>query len=228
MKTFRITLLLGILLANASQSVAAIYTFDFDGGFANNGAIPDGNTTGWFDTRTVTGITDGSITDVNVFLNVNGGYNGDLYAYLSHSSGFAVLLNRVGRASDNPSGYADAGFAVTFDDSATGEIHSYQTAPAYAGSIADGSHWAPDGRNVNPTLALDTDNRTRTLNQFNGLDPNGGWTLFIADLSSGDQGVVTAWGMTITAVPEPSSTCLGILGFVVLLGVKRVFRTPLT
>ena len=30
-------------------------------------------------------------------LNLSGGWNGDLYAYLVHNSGFAVLLNRVGR-----------------------------------------------------------------------------------------------------------------------------------
>lgn len=44
------------------------------------------------------------------------------------------------------------------------------------------------------------------LSSFNGLDPNGSWTLFIADLGTGDQGTLTSWGMTITgeAVPEPS------------------------
>jgi hypothetical protein len=70
-------------------------------------------------------------------------------------------------------GYNDSGLSLKFDDSAAnGDIHLYQTLPGYATFIADGSGWAPDGRNVNPLGSLDTDPRTAFLSSFNGLDPN--------------------------------------------------------
>src|SRR5438552_859286 len=118
-----------ILLAGCAVNASAdIHSFDFNNGFQNAGLIPDGNTAGWFDTRTLSGIANPEITDVNVSLNFSGGYSGDFYAYLAHGSGFSVLLNRVGRATGNSSGYGDAGLNLVFDDNASnGDIHSYQT-----------------------------------------------------------------------------------------------------
>jgi hypothetical protein len=60
-----------------------------------------------------------TITDVNVGLQLSGGWNGDLYAYLVHSSGFAVLLNRVGRGTGNaavpePASLIEASVAALF------------------------------------------------------------------------------------------------------------------
>src|SRR5688572_4755667 len=73
---------------------AAVYTYDFNG---INTAIPDGNLNGFSDTRTISGIPGSGgapqISYVTVALNISGGYNGDLYAYLVHNSGFVVLLN---------------------------------------------------------------------------------------------------------------------------------------
>src|SRR5882762_2247429 len=57
-------------------------------------AIPDGSTPGLASFKTVsTPIT--SITNLKVTLKITGTYNGDLYCYLTHGSGFTVLLNRV-------------------------------------------------------------------------------------------------------------------------------------
>ena len=65
-------------------------------------------------------------------LNIAGGYNGDLYAYLSHGAGFAVLLNRVGRTSVNTDGYSTPGFAVTLVGHAAADVHSYESlSPTY-------------------------------------------------------------------------------------------------
>src|SRR5215210_9531372 len=36
------------------------------------------------------------ITSISFTFTTTGGWNGDLYAYLSHGDGFGVLLNRVG------------------------------------------------------------------------------------------------------------------------------------
>src|SRR5437763_417757 len=92
------------VLTMALAARATLYSIDYTSGFANSGVIPDGNAAGWSDSRTVSltlpDPADGTtteITDVNVRLNISGGYNGDLYGYLVHSSGFAVLLNRSGK-----------------------------------------------------------------------------------------------------------------------------------
>lgn len=227
MKTFR-SLIFAVVAGVAFNASADSYTFGFTNGFANSGVIPDGNTTGWSDTRTLSGMTDIAITDVNVSLNIAGGYNGDLYAYLTHDSGFSVLLNRPGRPEGFGFGYTDAGLNISLDDSAAlGDIHTYQTVLGFATLISNGSAWSPDGRNVNPVFALDTDPRTHLLNQMNGLNPNGEWTLFVADVSNGEQATLISWGLTITTaalVPEPSSLALGILGTLVLLRGRKLLR----
>jgi subtilisin-like proprotein convertase family protein len=219
MKTIR-SFILAAIAGVAINASADSYTFGFTNGFANSGVIPDGNTTGWFDTRTLSGLTDIAITDVNVSLHIAGGYNGDLYAYLTHDSGFSVLLNRSGRPEGFGFGYTDVGLNLVLDDSAAlGDIHTYQTTVGYAPLINNGSAWAPDGRNVNPLLTLDTHPRTHLLTQMNGLNPNGEWTLFVADVSTGEQATLVSWGLNITAVPavpEPSSLALGILGALAL------------
>jgi len=217
MKNLRPAVLLA-LMAMTAASRATTYTFNFSSGFANAGTVPDGNTTGWSDTRTVSGIADASIVDLNVSLNVAGGFNGDLYVYLTHGSGFSVLLNRVGRSSANAFGYSNAGLNITFDDAASnGDVHLYQNVVGYSTLIVNGSSWTPDGRNINPLLTLDSDTRTQTLSSFNGGSPNGNWTLFVADLSGGSQATVMNWGLTVTAVPEPSSWGIAIAGGFALL-----------
>src|SRR5580700_2970733 len=78
--------------------------------FTNNtpNAIPDGNPVGVTELFNVSGVS-GAITNVQVQLDITGGFNGDLYAYLVDPQGhMSVLLNRVGLSAGNPSGYADS------------------------------------------------------------------------------------------------------------------------
>jgi subtilisin-like proprotein convertase family protein len=205
-------LALGLLAGGGHAAWAGIYTYIFSGDLPNSGQIPDGNPAGWSDTRTLSSIPDLSITDVNVTLSVSGGYNGDMYAYLSHGSGFTVLLNRVGRTSGDGFGYGDAGYVITLNDQAseTTDIHLYQTVLNW--SVTGGAAWRPDGRNVNPASVLDTDTRSALLSQFNGVNPNGSWTLFVADMSGTAQSTVNSWGLEVTAVPEPVNAALGLFG----------------
>ncbi len=73
----------------------------------NNAAIPDANPVGFASTLTVSGMT-GITTNLTVALNITGGFNGDLYAYLLSPQGsLVVLLNRVGMGSANFFGYGD-------------------------------------------------------------------------------------------------------------------------
>ena len=209
---------IGLLLLALARSAQADFSLTFNTGFQNGGAIPDGSMTGWSDTRNLVGAPS-SIGDVSVTLNLSGGWNGDLYAYLVHSSGFVVLLNRVGRTAANEPGYGAAGMSVTLDDTAALNIHSVPTPGA-------GTYQA-DGRNISPLSSgslFDLTSPTALLSSFNGVDASGNWTLFIADVSGGDVSTVTSWGLDIAAVPEPASLVEGGVAVLFLGGVTGLYR----
>ena len=154
-----------------------------------------------------------SIDSLTVDLTIAGGWNGDLYAYLSHGSGFSVLLNRSGSTAGNPGGSGVSGLNVSFADSYLTDIHTALNNPLTG-------NFAPDGRNVNPYNALDTDPRTAMLGSFNGIDPNGTWTLFFADVSPPSVSTLQSWTVNIgVTVPEPGSTTL--VGLMIALGWFR-------
>lgn len=217
-----------VLFALLAKATSASAQLVWNGGFANNGLIPDGDPVGWTDTRSVSGF-EGNITAMTVSLQISGGWNGDYYAYLSHGSGLAVLLNRVGRTADagGAAGYGDTGLHLTFDDHAVnGDVHAYQSVVGYTTLLASGGTFVPDGRNQSPLTVVNTDAPTRRLDQFTGLSPNGLWTLFVADVSGGEQGTVQSWSLSIQAVPEirmtPMLAGLGLGAFAICRRWRRV------
>ena len=172
-----------------------------------NTRIPDGSPLGLVSTLEVTSPIE-RITDVSVTLQLSGGFNGDLFAYLVHGSNHAILLNRPGKTLVNPLGYADAGFSITLNDAAAeGDIHAYRQtlfgnpATPLAGPLT--GLWAPDGRDADPALVLDTEPRTATLSAFSGFNPNGRWTLFIADMDAGYTSTLVSWGLEIHGTNTP-------------------------
>jgi len=189
-----------LMLAVLAPASAGIYTY--------NGSpyiIPDGNPNGVWSSLTVNGET-GVLSDVMVTLNVSGGYNGDLYAYLSYGGRLVPLLNRVGANSGSPLGADGAGMNVTLSDSASGNIHA-------AGNGYLSGLYRADGQDISPLSAptsFSASGGTITLDgTFGGLDPNGVWTLFFADVvSSGSTSTLNGWSLDITAVPEPNATVL--------------------
>jgi subtilisin-like proprotein convertase family protein len=195
--------------------------------FTVNQAIPDGNPSGLANTQNLnfSSIPNfSSIVDLTVTLNISGGFNGDYYAYLvNDTGGFAVLLNRVGRTSSNPVGFSDSGFSITLSDASPNNIHNYQSVSNPNGGMLTGT-WAPDGRTADPSVVLDTSPVNTSLSGFNGTNPNGQWTLFLADMDYGEQGTLQNWSLTVTAVPEPSSVALAVLGLGICLGVRRFVR----
>jgi hypothetical protein len=198
-------------IATAQSTVTNVF-----GGI--NRAVPDGQTTGMSDTRDLRFADPffANITSLQVTLTLANGFNGDLYGYLRHGDGFSVLLNRVGRTAADDTGYGDAGMSLTF--SAGGyDIHEYQShSPVFDGDQLTGT-WAPDGRETDPAYTLDTDSRTALLDSFNGINPNGEWTLFLSDLDFGEESTLVQWGLVITAIPEPSSGTLSVLGGLAVL-----------
>ena len=199
--------LFAVLLLSIATTQAGLYTSG-----TLNTIIPDANPNGISSTISVSGL--GSVlSDVNVLINVTGGYNGDLYAYLSHGGILVPLLNRVGTGTGDSGtaqyvfGYSTAGFDnVRLDDAALdGSIHN-TVAPASSTT----SSYTPDGG---------------SLASFNNNSPNGDWTIFFADMASGGgstPSTLTSWSLEITAVPEPTNVALGVFGglFLVVIVVR--------
>jgi subtilisin-like proprotein convertase family protein len=190
-------LFLTALLALTLTAQATLYSYDFT---SINTAIPDGNPVGLANSHTIdlgtlpSGTTT-SLVNVDVRLNLSGGYNGDLYGYLvlqsaDSSTTTTILLNRIGQVGGD-FGNSGAGINVTLSNGGATDIHSVTGASAVSGT------YQPDG---NGSLA------------FGGANANGTWTLFLADLSGGDISTLVSWGMDISVVPEPITYALLIIG----------------
>ena len=161
-----------------------------------------------------------SISNLLVTVDISGGQNSDLYAYIQGpNGGMAVLVNDLGVMKHNPAGYSDAGVDVTFSDTATnGSIHVYQDVPSYQNDLnASGQLtgvWQPDGENIAPGSAPPkyTGAQTAMLSSFDGTNPDGTWTLFVEEVGGSGAIILNDWNLEIISVPEPSSLALGGLG----------------
>lgn len=200
-------------------------------------AIPDNSAVGLAQEQVVSGIS-GSIASMSVQLTISsrgGGpmFNGDLFVTLNHSSGYSVLLNRVGRRPDSAAGYGDNGFNLTLSDAAVADIHSYRVSlggsdlvpisTANPAAPLTGT-WQTDGRTADPEAVVTGSPRITSLAAFNGLDPNGTWTLFVADLGSGGLAQLESWSLELAVVPEPelAAAAIGTLLLAAALARRRL------
>jgi subtilisin-like proprotein convertase family protein len=189
-----------MVVMGISSGRAALYTETFSGG---NALIPDGNPVGMSFAGLVNDIPVGStVAGLTVGLTVNGGYNGDLYAYLVSPGGALVpLLNRPGVTGGNAFGFGGSGLNLSLLDSASSSI---QTAPETAGAQFLGNYLAAG-----------------SLASLDGSQANGTWTLYFADLSAGGgQATLGGWslGFNVTPVPEPVNVALGVFGTLLVAG----------
>jgi subtilisin-like proprotein convertase family protein len=193
-----------------------------------NASISDASPAGWKDQFTVGGMP-GTIASVKISLDISGGYNGDLYAFLSAPQGeLAVLLNRPGITAANPFGYSDAGFSITLDTGASGNIHDYGISYSLNGRGMVTGTWLADGRNIDPQsdgLTFDQASTGAGLGVFNGLSGeglNGTWTLFVGDFAGGGGSpTLESFHVEIVAVPEPGAVALAAIGGWLLLLYRR-------
>jgi subtilisin-like proprotein convertase family protein len=213
LKTF-----LAALLVSGATSYGGLYYYNSSPG----ATIPDGNPGGYQNSINVSGIAS-SISSVLVYLNISGGYNGDLYGYLNLGGTSVVLVNRIGQSlPGNPFGSASAGFG--------NGAHTYENGPAsgnwYSFKLDDngssGLHNAgTDGSPITGSYQPDALPVT-SLASFSGANPNGNWTIFFADMAGGggsSSSTLAGWGLEITAAPEPVNVALGVFGGVFLLGI---------
>src|SRR4026209_1633048 len=102
-----LTVVSSLTMISASACAA-----DFFGYTGSPFVVPDGNPNGAWSTVTVQD-SGPILTGLTVNLTVNGGYNGDLYAYLSYNGRLIPLLNRIGLSSGNAFGWNGAGMTLS-------------------------------------------------------------------------------------------------------------------
>ena len=171
------------------------------------GAIPDGNPSGISFVGTYDAAPVGStVSSQTVSLNISGGFNGDLYAYLVSPNGTLVMLMNQPGVSLNGIGASGAGMNITLTDSftANGSIQNVTS-----GSYLTGNY-----------------NAAGSLVNLNGSQADGNWTLFFADLANGGgTSLVDGWSLNITVVPEPVNMAMVIFGVsFIVIGAVRVYR----
>ena len=197
LKCFMAAAIVGTVLGSGHPAQATLSDFSTSDGITYTGGgsslsqvIPD-NTAAGVAYSINFGTSGLNISDISVTLNLSGGYNGDIYAYLSHGSQSVVLLNQITGAANS------SGFNITLVE---GTGSSIQTAAGMAGQTLTGTYTA-----------------NQNLVSFNNTDPNGSWTIFFADLNPGDTSTLNGFSISMTAVPEPITWALGIFGAGALL-----------
>ena len=195
-----ILLVSALALGHATAAITETYLM------SNSTLIPDADLNGIVQTINVSSSGLASIDHLTVQIETSGGWNGDLYAYLWHNGVISVLVNRPGRSAVLPDGSPASGMDLTLTDLAALDLH--------LATDSFNGMYQPDGRNVHPLSALDTDSRTTPLSLFTTTTPTGDWRLFIADVASGEEATLVNWSisMTGTAVPEPASILLVAMG----------------
>lgn len=204
------------------QGNLGAYTGETSQGGVANGAIPDGNPNGAVNQMNLSGLGS-SLSSVSVILNLSGGYNGDLYGYLSYNGVAVVLLNRVGVTAGTPFGNNGSSINIQLSDIGTANIHNP------VNGLANQTYNVDNNQNVNPVALASafTSSSAGALSAFNGANPNGTWTLFLADVSGGGGNAnasLLGWGLDISAVPEPTTWALMIFA-VLFAGMAALSRS---
>ncbi|MBN1511567.1 MAG: S8 family serine peptidase [Phycisphaerae bacterium] len=141
------------------------------------------------DSRTLTVEDHYVIADVDLELQIEHEWNGDLIVQLAHADVTATVIHRPGYPIPNPYvGYGDTGFNVVLDDW-TGQSIEHATAAGY-GAVAGTYRPHPD-----------------LLSVFNGLDAHGPWTVTLLDPIPSFAGKLNAWELRIGTRTGPPPGC---------------------
>ena len=171
-------------------------------------AIPDLATV--VSTIEVTGVS-GSITDLDVFTEITHGWPGDLKIEVIHPDGTttATLVDRVGVFT--PGGFGtseDDVFNGTYwDDEAAQTADDYDLSPGYSNGVAVSPLKPADG---NP------------LSIFDGMDPNGTWTLRVMDQAGNHSGNIDNWDLHFATDAGDGGMLMVVEGEELNLGILSV------
>jgi subtilisin-like proprotein convertase family protein len=197
----------GLMVALAGGAEASVDYYNGTGAW-----ITDGSKAGI--TQTIISTDAGTINNVSVLLNISGGYNGDLYGYLVYNDGSStkteVLLDRIGGGNSAASG---SGFGTGAATSSFSELQSYgirlvDGAGSGIATVSPGSGQFVAVGDYTP------DSATTFASTFSGMNASGTWTLFLSDLSAGDQSRLVSWGLSldVNPIPEPTTWAAIIFG----------------
>lgn len=170
--------------------------------FTNTAAvtIPDAGTASVYpSTITVSGIGSTQVVNkVTVTLrNVNHTFPADIDVLLVGPTGQSVMLMSDAGGGD----HALSGVNLTFDDDASGVLPQF-------GQITTGAH-RPTDYDTADALPPPAPSRpyASALAAFDGTDPNGVWSLYVADDANGDSGsILGGWSLSIETVAPVNNT----------------------
>ena len=224
MKTILLTIGLAATLAlNASATVADWYSGLLNTTLADNSAAGSTFTTSGGSWSGTWG-SGSTIENINVYLNISGGYNGDLYGYLVYNDGMTtrteVLLSRIGGGGSAASG---SGFGSGTDAGSFASLQSVGVRLSDGGSGNIDSANPGAGQAVTGHYTPDNNGEVNFAGTFDGLNSGGTWTLFLADLATGDQSTLVNWGLSVHVVPEPATWALIV--FCSLAGIFALLRS---
>ena len=197
------TLLVCLLLAAVNVPAAVDFTQTFT---PADGTIPEGNPVPEDFAGAITAAgSDQTVLSLSVSLNVTGGYDGDLTAFLvSPNNTRVTLLDQPGRLI-NGFGAGGAGLNVTLTDLAVKNIQDEISHQVLTGTFLP----------------------AQSLRNFENSPVNGTWRLFFADLGSGaGNATLNSWSLEIESVPEPGNyrAALLVAMMLVLSGWRSVWR----
>jgi subtilisin-like proprotein convertase family protein len=151
--------------------------------FAPPLSIPDGNPTGVSSSIEI--LSSRIVVDLDVYLEIDHTYVGDLVVTLSHEGTTVILMNRPGEPA-TPGG-CDADLLcekrIYLNDQAGISIDCSPDpcSTCFPGGQVEDQNYIP----------------YELLNSFNGHDALGLWELTVADLNGGDVGEICSWGVVI-------------------------------
>ena len=170
--------------------------------FTNGLSIPEDNPGGLVAVGT---FTDASpqflIAGLTVQLNISGGYNGNLTAYLETPDNVMVELMSQPGVAINGFGASGPGMNITFTDAASQNIQNETSSLFLTGNYHAITDLATLGSLLSP-----------------GGRANGDWVLFLTDQTvGGGISTLNSWTLninTVAPIPEPGSLALVLLGSV--------------
>ncbi len=155
---------------------------------AGNLPIPDNSPAGVSHQFTVP--DSGPIADLEVNLNLDHTWVGDLIVTLSHGATSVILIDRPGRTTSG-FGCSQNNYRIVLDDEGTGgTIEALCSA-----TMVSPPNYTPN----NP------------LSAFDGMDKNGLWTINVSDNAGGDTGILLSWSLHFVnagaKTPENEANC---------------------